>query len=229
MTKRRRAAVIIMIVLLSCAVMAVVDGIIEPSYAVKSAVKLVMFVAVPVLYMAASKDDDFRNMLIPKKKRLHAALAVGLFVYALIVGGYFVLRGSVDFSAVTDSLAQGEGVTRDNFVYVAIYISVVNSFCEELIFRGLSFGALKCYTSRRFAYAFSSVTFSAYHVAIMSGWFSPAVFVLLLAGLAAGGLVFDFIDDTKDGGRDCIYPSWVIHMFANLGINTIGLILFGII
>ena len=227
-TKHRRAAVIIAITLLSCAVMAVTDGVIEPPYAVKSAVKLVMFIALPILYMTVSHDDDFRRMFVPKKKRLLPALAVGVCVYILIVVGYFVLRGVVDFSAVTDSLASGEGVTRDNFIYVAIYISFVNSFCEEVIFRGLAFGALSCCASGRFAYVFSSVTFAVYHIAIMSGWFSPVIFILLIAGLAVGGLIFDAIDDSADG-NGCVYPSWVIHMFANLGINTVGLLLFEII
>ena len=225
MTDKKRAAVIMGITVLSCAVMAVIDGFIEPPYAVKSAFKLVMFVALPLLYMVAAGDSGFRRRLIPKKKRLGASLAVGLAVYAFIVGGFFLLRDHIDFSAVTASLAGGEGVTRDNFIFVAVYISFINSFCEELMFRGFAFGGLRGVVSGRMAYAFSSVTFAAYHIAIMSGWFSPVIFALMMVGLFAGGMIFDFIDD----GAESVYPSWVIHIFANLGINTVGLLLFGII
>ena len=225
MSNRKRALVISLIVLFACAVMAIVDGIIQPPYIMKSAIKLVCFVAVPIIYMICSRDDRFRKCLKPSKKRIILAFAIGICVYGVIVGGYFLLRGVIDFSGITNSLINGEGVTRENFVYVALYISFVNSFCEELIFRGLAFGALGGAVSRRIAYPFSALTFAVYHVAIMNGWFSPFIFVLMIVGLAVGGMIFDRIDD----GVDSIYPSWIIHLFANLGINTVGLVLFGII
>lgn len=225
MSKRERACVIGIIVLLACAVMAIVDGIVQPPYIIKSAIKLVCFVAVPIIYMVCSRDDRFRTCLKPNKKRILLAFAIGIGVYGVIVGGYFLLRGVIDFSGITGSLINGEGVTRENFVYVALYISFVNSFCEEMLFRGLAFGALGGAVSRRISYPFSALTFAAYHVAIMTGWFSPLIFVLMIVGLAVGGMIFNRIDD----GADSIYPSWIIHLFANLGINTVGLILFGII
>lgn len=227
MTDKRRAASAVCITVFSCIVMAVIDGIVEPPYAVKSAVKLVMFVVLPLIYMISTGDDKMRRRFSLRENAAvyGAALGVGVCIYALIVGGFFLLRGVVDFSAVTESLAGGEGVTRDNFIYVAVYISFINSFCEELMFRGFSFGVLRDRMSGRAAYVFSSAAFAAYHVAIMSGWFSPIIFVLLIAGLAAGGAIFDFFDDRAG----TIYPSWIIHIFANLGINTVGLVLFGII
>ena len=93
------------------------------------------------------------------------------------------------------------------------------------MFRGFAFGGLRGVVSGRAAYAFSAVIFAIYHVAIMSGWFSPLIFALMLIGLFAGGMIFNFIDD----GAESVWPSWVIHIFANLGINTVGLMLFGII
>ena len=243
-TRRSRALIIIALTVAACAVMAVVDGVIEPAYAVKSAVKLAVFAAVPIAYMLVFRDADFKRFLTPDfkrcRRRIAAAAIVGAVVCAVIIGGYFALRGIVDFSAVTVSLAEGEGVTRDNFIFVAIYISVVNSFCEELMFRGFAFGALRACTSRRFAYIFSPVCFAVYHVAIMSGWFSPIVTALLILALCAAGVIFNAADDmigkigdrrggSDDKDADCIYPSYIIHMMANLGINTVGVILFGII
>ena len=225
MTNRTRAIAIIFIVLTACAVMALVDGVISPPYAIKSAIKLVFFVLIPMVYMVGSRDVRFRKFLTPSKKRLLPAFALGVGVYGVIVGGYFLLRGVIDFSGITDSLVNGAGVTRDNFLYVAVYISVVNSFCEELLFRGLAFGVLGGVLSRKVSYLFSALTFAVYHVAMMSGWFSPVVFVLMIAGLALGGVFFNRVDD----GADSIYPSWIIHLFANLGINTVGVILFGMV
>ena len=63
------------------------------------------------------------------------------------------------------------------------------------------------------------------HIAIMTGWFSAWVFVITVAGLFVGGLIFNRLNAESDN----IYTSWLVHMFANFGINTIGFMLFGII
>ncbi len=236
LSDKKRALSSAAITLLACAVMAVVDGVISPPYAVKSAVKLVFFVALPLLYLSLSGDGVLR-FILPRKdagkspapvgaaRACTAAAGAGVIVYAVIVGGFFALRGVVDFSAVTASLASGEGITRDNFIFVALYISFVNSFCEELLFRGLAFGVLREHAGRRTAYVFSSAAFALYHIAIMSGWFSPVTFALLIAALFLAGAVLDFFDERCGS----VLPSYIVHIFANLGINTVGLILFGII
>ena len=41
----------------------------------------------------------------------------------------------------------------------------------------------------------------------------------------AGGCIFNFLNE-KCGN---IYPSWLVHLCANLAINTVGFILFGIL
>lgn len=205
--------------------MAVTDGVIEPPYAVKSAVKLLFFAAIPGIYLFFTGDERFRRFLTPKKARLLPALLLGIGVFAVIVGGYFLLRGKIDFSGAIDSLAGGEGVTKENFPFVAVYISLVNSFCEELFFRGLAFGALSVCSpaARRIFFPLSLSPFIMW--AILSGWFSPLLIALFIAALAAAGMIFDRIDD----GADSVYPSWIVHLFANLGINTVGMILFGIL
>lgn len=149
----------------------------------------------------------------------------GVLIYAVIVGGYFALRGVFDFSAITGALSENVGVTGKNFIFVSLYISFVNSLLEEFFFRGFAFLTLKKLSSRRFSYIFSSLAFSLYHVAMMVGWFSIPLFLLLLAGLFIGGVIFNFLNE-KSGS---IYSSWLVHMFTNFGINTVGFILFGII
>lgn len=227
MTKheRKRAAVIFAVLFIGCAAMALVDGIISPPYAVKSAVKIMLFGAIPVAVTVFIGDKSFFDVLKPTKRGLAVSLCLGVLLYALILGGYFLLRGVFDFSAVTESLTEGEGVTKENFPFVAIYISVCNSFLEEFFFRGFAFLGLKRLLGRRLSYTVSALAFAVYHIAIMSGWFSPVLFVLLLLGLYLGGVVFNFLDE-KTGD---LYPSWILHAAANLAINTVGLILFGII
>ena len=67
--------------------------------------------------------------------------------------------------------------------------------------------------------------FALYHVAMMIGWFSLPIFIIVMAGLFAGGLIFNYLNE-KSG---TVYPSGLLHMCANFAINTVGFILFGII
>ena len=143
-------------------------------------------------------------------------------MYIIILGGYFLLKDIFDFSSVTTSLTNNIGVTGKNFIFISLYISFVNSLLEEFFFRGFAFITLKRITSRKFAYLFSAAVFAVYHIAMMIGWFSLYVFLIVMAGLFAGGLIFNYLNEKSS----TIYPSWLVHMFANFATNTIGFILF---
>lgn len=204
-----------------CGIMAVVDGIIQPGYAIKSAIKIGLFLAVPFLVSRFGSGLQFTRLFRFRKESILPALALGAGVYAVILGGYFVLRNWIDFSGIVDSLSSGAGVTRDNFLFVSLYISFVNSLLEEFFFRGFLFANLKAGAGRGFAYGFSSAMFAVYHVAMMIGWFHPAVTLLLIAGLTVGGMIFNFLNEKQEN----ILTSWLVHMCANFAINTVGFIL----
>lgn len=212
-------------VVVFCIIMAVIDGILQANYAVKSAIKLVMFLGFPALYAMTDKTLRLKSLFTMNKRSSGFAICLGILVYFIILGGYLIFRNVFDFSGITSSLTDNIGVTRDNFIFVSLYISFVNSLLEEFFFRGFTFLTLKRLTTRRFAYIFSAGVFSLYHIAMMIGWFSVGVFAITLTGLFAGGLIFNYLNE-KTG---TIYPSWFVHMFANFAINTIGFMLFGII
>ena len=225
MNNTKRKISIIAIVATCCLVMAAIDGIIQPGYAVKSAVKIVMFLAFPLIYSAVDKEIEIKSLFARNKKGFRTAFCLCFAVFAIILAAYYLLKNVFDFSMITGALTGDVGVNRDYFVFVATYISFVNSLLEEFFFRGFAFLTLSKVSSKRFAYLFSAGAFALYHIAMMTGWFSPVVFVLALVGLIAGGVIFNYLND-KSGN---IYTSWLVHMFANFAINTIGFILFGII
>ncbi len=225
MTDRKRGISIALIVVFCCIIMALVDGIWQPDYAVKSAIKVVLFIALPFAYSIFDKDIKLKELFRADKKGMKFAFYLCIPVFVLILGAYLLLKDVFDFSKVTGALTGNIGVSRENFLFVAIYISFANSLLEEFFFRGFAFLTLKKTASRKFAYVFSSLSFSLYHLAIMTGWFSVIVFVITLSGLFAGGLIFNYLNEKSDN----IYTSWFVHMFANFAINTIGCMLFGII
>lgn len=213
------------VVIIFCIIMAVIDGVIQANYFVKSAIKLVLFVGAPMLYGALCKGINIKPLFTFDKHGVKLATGLGIGVYAVILGGYLLFRNVFDFSAITGALDNNIGVTGKNFIFVSLYISFVNSMLEEFFFRGFAFLGLKSVATWRFAYVFSAGIFAIYHVAMMIGWFSFDVFAIVMVGLFAGGIIFNYLNE-KSG---TVYPSWIVHMFANFAINTIGFILFGII
>ena len=222
---RKRRILICGIVLVFCLVMAWVDGVIQANYFQKSAIKLILFLVFPAIYALYDKQLAIRSLFYPKREGFRLAIPLAVGVYAVILGGYFLCKDVFDFSGITRSLTENIGVTGSNFLCVSLYISFVNSLLEEFFFRGFAFLTLQRSVGKRFAYLFSATAFTLYHIAMMIGWFSIELFLLVLAGLFIGGLLLNYLNDKGQ----TVYPSWLVHMFANFAINTIGFVLFGIL
>lgn len=195
--------------------MALTDALWQPPYAVKSVIKILLFFVLPI---TLAKELKLTSVFSFDKKALKISLLLGVGLFAVILGAYFLLGSLFDLSAITTVLGDSMGVNAGNFGFVAIYIALVNSLLEEFFFRGFLF--LKLDT--KYAGLFSALLFSVYHVAIMIGWFDILLFALVLVALFVAGIIFNAIDKKFNS----IYPSYFIHMFANLAINTIGFILF---
>lgn len=211
---KRKAFTIIFAMVLVCAVMAFMESVVRPGYGVKSCVKVLLF-------SAAVLGCGVRGVL--RREGLGLGIVLGGAIFAVILGAFFLCRPFIDLGAIAGGLLEKEGISRENFLWVALYISVVNSLLEELLFRGLGYLELRKYTPEPFAMVFSAAAFAAYHVAILDGWLNWWVYGLCMLGLFLGGLIFNFLD--RRGG---ILPGWLAHAGANLAINTIGLLMFGL-
>lgn len=212
---------ILLLLLLCCLAMACVDALWNPPYVVKSAVKIVLFLLLPLLFAAVQPDLSVRALFHISPRGVLPSLLAGCAVYGIILGGYFLLHPLLDLSRVTGMLAT-EGIHKTTYVAVALYIAVCNSFLEEFFFRGFSFLTLRRFLPSKTAGIASAAAFALYHIAIMIGWFPLPLFLLLISAPFLTGLVFNALD-ARCGTT---FPSWMLHMFANLGINTIGLLLF---
>lgn len=203
-------------IVLICLSMAFLEAVIQPGYAAKSAIKLLLFAA------AVCTIGDVRRWF--RREGLGMGLLLGGGIFAVILLVFFLFRPFLDLDAIAAGLMGKEGIGRENFLWVALYISIVNSLLEELLFRGLGWLQLRKHTSEGFAMIFSAAAFAAYHVAILDGWFTWWVYGLCMLGLFLGGLIFNFLD--RNGS---LLPSWLAHAGANLAINTVGLIMFGLL
>ncbi len=226
MKKTKKDGITIMILVFAvCLVMAYVEIVMAPGYAVKSGIKMALFLVVPILFLMTSKKISIPSFFQMKRGEWRFSAILAAITFLGIVGAYFIFRGQFDFSSVAPNLQSKLGINGTNFVFVAIYISLVNSLLEEFFFRGFAFLALKKSAGKKTAYGFSATAFALYHVAIMNGWFSLPLMALLILSLFLAGCLFNYIDEKKSS----ILPSWMIHISANFAINVIGFILLGIL
>lgn len=225
MTTRKKVITMVLMIVFGCITMAYVDAVTRPDYAVKSVIKIVLFLTLPLGFCLVHRDISFRSIFKLERKGLAFSVLLGVSVFVVILGSYFLLGPYFDLSQITESLESNTGINAGNFIFVAIYISIVNSLLEEFFFRGFAFLTLKKLTGRKFAYIFSAGAFAVYHIAMMTSWFTIPLFLLLIISLFVAGLLFNWLNE-RNGN---IYTSWMVHMCANLAINTIGFILFGLI
>ena len=217
---------VLIITILSIIGMFIVDYLIQPGYIIKSIVKIILFLILPLLFIKIDKSISIKEYFkISSKKQFFISLGLGIGVYIIILGAYFILKNFINLDNIQDILSDSLNVDKNNFVFVALYISFFNSLLEEFFFRGFIFLSLLKIAGRSKAYIISALAFAIYHVAIMADWFNIALFTLALSGLFIGALIFNYLNEKNNN----IYNSWLVHMFANFAINTVGFIMFGIL
>ncbi len=205
----------------SCIIMTLVDSVWQPGYFLKSAIKILFFLILPVVLF-------FRNRRCIRKPAQMALLTGGVLAITtltVILGAYYLLGPWLDLSGVPAALESSAGVTKENFLFVGTYIALCNSFLEEFFFRRFAYLELRKTASATFANIFSAAAFSIYHVGMLITMIQPLLFVLAIAALFLCGLLFNYLDSRQDQ----IWVSWLVHMAANIGINLVGMHLLGII
>lgn len=222
--RSKKSKKIILYVILACLIICFLDIFMKPTYMIKSLIKVFLFVIVPFL-LVKKRDKGFLKKLIkPKREGFFKSVFLGICLLALILFLYFLLQDTYDFNKIIPLLAES-GINNSNFWIVCFHISLINSLVEEFFFRGYAFLLLKKSVRTLYAYLFSSLMFALYHITIIYKWFNVPIFIFSILGLMLLGFILNYLDE-KNGN---IYNSWMSHMFVNFGINTIGLMLMGML
>ncbi|PUB16785.1 CPBP family intramembrane glutamic endopeptidase [Paenisporosarcina sp. OV554] len=204
--------------LVSIALLLWIEQVLEVPYLWKTAAKALFFLAIPLLFLKVKKLD-FLHMRKTQKISIFIAIVIGFAVMMTILGAFIFLRSSIDLNSLQVDLETRVGVTALVFPIVALYILIGNSFLEEFYFRGLLIDFLK---ESKLKWILPSFFFAIYHVAIFLPWFEWPILIVAVVGLFIGGLLFQWINEASG----TIYPSWIIHMFADIGVLLIGVYMF---
>lgn len=224
--KRGRGMVFVLVVV--CLLMFAIDSYVGVEYPARAVAKGVLFVLVPGFFAMRHRGFWLRSVLSfsqEGRRELSRALFLGLLTYGGILTLAYLLRGQLDLPHIRTLLREDVGVHEGNFVFVALYIALINSFLEEFLFRGFGYLKLREYRGEAFSQGVSAGLFALYHIAIIDGWTSPYLTAAAIAGLFLTGVFFNLLNRRRKN----IYASYLVHMFGNFAINTIGLHMLGII
>ncbi len=211
--------------ILACIMLYFIEQVLVLSYFVKTLSKIAFFIAIPYVYSFIINKPSASNRIKLNKKELYIGTGLGILCFLVLMIAYFVLRDLIDLNTIANELQTKSKVNPSNFLFVAFYITFINSFLEEFFFRGFVFLKLFELGYRKFAYIFSSVLFAIYHIGIFRNWFNPWLIALAIFGLVSVGFIFNYID-TKS--RNFI-NSWIVHILADAAIMLIGMRMFGIV
>lgn len=210
---------IILISTIACLLMISIELIIQPSYWIKSMLKLGNFFLAIILCHVIFNTNI--NILEFDRKNVKNSIYIAAVVYLLIIAAFILFDKYIDAEQIKNSLMGKEHIKRSNFIYVAMYITIVNSFIEEAFFRGFIFLNIKVLGFCKSGFVYSALLFSLYHIGIMSSWFNIYMFLVTLSALFAAGILLNWF---AYKGKSFL-SSWPIHIAANLGINTIGFLI----
>lgn len=194
-----------------------VDLVLQVAYAYKVLFKLGLM----LLSLLLAKWQGWSLSFLGFKSLGHykKGLFFSLGAFVAILLAYFFLSPYLDVGVMAQEFSSKYRLSGASFIWASLYLVFVNSFLEEYFFRGFLFFNLD---NRLFAHLFSAGLFSLYHLSNIRNWFShDLLFLLPLAGLLASGLFFNYLNEKN---RD-IYASYFPHLFADLAIVIIGLIL----
>ncbi len=207
--------IIIIYSLVVCILLYLVENVFHPTYIIQMIQKIVSFVLIPVIFHRFFSKWKFWKI---NKKSFSYWINLWL-LWALIISiTYLLLQNYIDWNAINASL-ESRGVTITTFIFIFSYIMFWNSLVEEYFFRWVVFNSLEQNTPK-FAYIYSSILFSLYHITLFWTRFKWAILWLALFWLFMGALFFAWLyKKTK-----WIWWAWIFHILADLSILVIGYI-----
>ncbi len=217
---------LVMLSLLSCSGLFIIEQVLELSYFIKTAAKIILFLLIPLLYIKFVMKRSilqFLNLKTMDWKNLQQGILLGFLSMVIVIGAFIIFKDFINTDTILVDIQSRMKITPEIFIFIAIYITFGNSLLEEFYFRGFLFLHIHETENKVFAYLYSALLFSIYHVAIFAVWFDFWIMLLALFGLFIIGLVFNWIN-TKSNN---FLNSWILHILADVGVMLIGFYLFG--
>lgn len=205
-------------------------------YWIRSGIKVIIFVGAALLILRkevkikSEKEVDITKKEVieekangikellkwPKKipKLVYYILGLGIILIIIVPQ---VADKFVNVNQIADTIHK-KGMNKQNIIFVYSYIAIVNSFIEELMFRGIGYIELKKHIPEKYACSISAMLFAIYHIAIVNGAVNIWLTILSVIALYIAGVILNKLDKKTN----TIIPSYMVHSLSNWILNIIG-------
>lgn len=212
---------IVISTLLTCVFLALFEHMVDINYAIKTAAKICLFFLNVWIYIKLFNDFKFGtvfNTSQMNKGEWFRIIGLGVMSASIILIAYVTLKQFIDLTSIKNDLTERLGISASSFIFVGLYITFGNSLLEEYFFRGFIYANLP----KKVAYTFSPLLFAFYHIPMIILWFNIVLIILCFIGLWIIGIIFLKVNEATE----TIWPSWIIHICADIMIILIGFNLF---
>lgn len=209
---------------IACIIMYCIEQHLGASYINKTISKLCIFTLLPYTYMKIVKKQNIVESLNLKTfsfHRIKVGIILGFCSFTIVLIGYMIFSKYIDIENILQELNK-INVSRNNFIYVGLYIIFINSFLEEFFFRGFVFLNIYEEEHKLLGYIYSAFLFAIYHMAMIKTWFNPYLIGVSLISLMVVSIVFNYLNTISKN----FINSWIVHMMADSAIILIGLNIF---
>lgn len=205
-------------------------------YWIRSGIKVIIFVGAALLILRkevkirSEKEKEklakevIKEKAIGLKELLRWPKKIPKLVYYILGFGIILIiiipqvaDKFVNIEQIADTIYK-KGMNKKNIIFVYAYIAIINSFIEELMFRGIGYIELKKYIPEKYACSISAILFALYHIAIVNGAVNIWLTILSVVALYIAGVVLNKMDKKTD----TIIPSYMVHSLSNWILNIIG-------
>lgn len=223
--RNREAVRIIVLGVLAVALYFWVARILLLPYMLKSAIKIVLFLGVPVycrLRSGRSAGQTLRDWIVPPREQLPHLIRTAVFGILIILAANLLVEPLCRWFGIESVIGEIQArthTTRQRLWLAMLYIPIVNALAEELFFRAFGVLELTGLGFGRLALILPATLFALYHLAIFQNWFSPAILALCLGGLFLCGLLLGLMvrRDRNVAGV------WLLHGLVNVAIISISI------
>ena len=152
-----------------------------------------------------------------------AVVWMGLLSGVLIASVGFILMktpvGGMIWEAAPRVMNRAEGLGfKDNFLFFAIFVSVIHSGLEEFYWRWFVYGQLRSRMRRWVAHLLAAIAFGGHHLVVTLQFFPPGLAVILTACVIVGGVIWSLMYERQGTLVGC----WISHLLVDVMLMVIG-------
>lgn len=180
-------------------------------------VSKVFIFSFPLFFIFQNKFPQINGIKNVKKSLLYGFFS-GVIIFILTMILFFSFKeyfmnfsGQIKTKAIQMNFYQ-------NYILVALIISIFHSFLEEYFWRYFLFRGLLGKFGFWRASLISSIGFSLHHFVVLSEYFPMYLTIILGLCVAVGGMIWSAIYYRTR----TIFGCWFSHFWIDLGIFTIG-------